>query len=240
VAKKKTASPAWRKRFLGVLGRTGNAKLAALEAGVDKGSAYYHRNRDARFAGQWDAAKAKGKAAAAAGKKTRPGKVSVELVLQDRKDGPKYVRAAEGRWCQAVEDAFFAALERTGCLRWAAAAAGVSTNTIHYRRRRYPDFAARCTAAEARAKERIPAILTAATIASFDPEIDGAGLPLVNVDQAIAIARLKCGEGAGRRRSRHARPEPTIEEVRDEVLRRIAAIRRHREKGEGDGDTPPP
>ncbi|HKR25464.1 MAG TPA: hypothetical protein VJS15_09410, partial [Allosphingosinicella sp.] len=89
------------------------------------------------------------------------------------------------------------------------------------------------------ARERIPALLSAATIAAFDPEIEDEGLPKVNVDQAIAIARLKCGGGgggAGGRRGRWIRKEPSSEEVRDEVLRRIAAIKAHRQKGGGEED----
>jgi hypothetical protein len=212
MGKKKTGkAPAWRRKFLCALRRTGNVKLAALHGAVDKTSAYDHRKRDPDFKARWEAAAAKGKAAAAAGKKARLPKVAVELVLRDGKNGPKYVRAADGRWCEAAEKAFFAGLERTGCTRWAAAEAGVSTRTIYYRRAHYPGFAARCAAAEARAKERIPAILTAAAIAAFDPEIEGEDLPPVNVDQAIQIARLKCGEGrdgaAGSRRGgRYAGP----------------------------------
>jgi hypothetical protein len=229
---------------LRALARSGNVGLAALEAGFDKSSAYYHRKRERDFARRWDAAKAKGKAAAATGKRARQGKIAVELVLRNGKDGPKYVRAAMGRWNDDVEAVFLAALERTGCIRWAAAAAGFSTRTIYYRRAHYPDFAERCDAAEARARQRIPAILTAATIATFDPEIDGESLPPVSIDQAIAIARLKCSSGGagagGGPRGGYIRREPSIEEVRDEVIRRIAAIRRHREQGGGGEEEQPP
>ena len=237
MAKRKQA-PAWRGAYLRALRRTGNSALAALQAGVDRTTIYYQRDRDPRFAAQREAARAKGKAAAAAGRKPPRGKVSVKLVLRNSRRGPKYVRAAEGRWSDEVEDGFLAALERTGCIRWAAAAVEMSTATIYYRHRRYPDFARRMAAAEARAKDSIPGYLTAATIASFDPEIEGEGLLPVNVDQAIAIAKLKCGPGAGG--ARDAVPEPTIEEVRDEIMRRIAAIRRHRAKAAGEGSNPPP
>jgi hypothetical protein len=243
MAKRKRV-PAWRKAFLGVLRRTGNIRLAALQAGADKGTAYAHRARDPGFAARWDAARAKGKAAAAAGRKAPLGKVSVELVLRNSKRGPKYVRAAEGRWSPAIEDRFLAALERTGCIRWAAAAAEMSTTTIYYRRRRYPDLAARMAAAEARAKDSIPGYLTAATIASFDPEIEGEGLPPVNVDQAIAIVKLKCGPGSAG--GRDAVPEPPIEEVRASIMRKLDAIEAHerkqaarKEDGDGPGGTAP-
>jgi len=160
------------------------------------------------------------------------------LVLRRTRHGDKLVRAGAGRWNARAEAVFLAELRRTGCVRWAAAACGFSTTGLHKRRGIYADFAARWAAAEAEAKERIPALLSAAAIASFDPEVADADLPRVNVDQAIQIARLKCSGGAAGGGDRFK--EPPIEEVRDEVLRRIAAIRRHREKGKGRDEAPPP
>jgi hypothetical protein len=200
---------------------------------MDVGTAYDRRINDEGFAARMDAARARGAAAAAAGK-ARLKKAGLELVVRNTGDRTQLVRAAPGRWNAKAEATFLAELRRTGCVRWAAAACGLSRTALYKRRNNYPDFAARWAAAEAEAKERIPALLSAAAIASFDPEVTDADLPRVNVDQAIAIARLKCGDGASGRR-RGARPEPSIEEVRDEVLRRLAAIRRHREKG-GDED----
>jgi hypothetical protein len=205
-------------------------------SGWRRGTAYDRRIKDDAFAARMEAARAKGKARAAAGKARLKRAAGQELVLRRTKHGDKLVRAAPGRWCAKAEAIFLAELRRTGCVRWAAAACGLSRTTLYNRRKAYPDFAARWAAAEAEAKERIPALLTAATIASLDPEVEGKDLPRVNVDQAIAIARLKCGDGAAGRRRRSAPPEPSIEAVRDEVLGRLAAIRRHREKG---GDSPP-
>jgi hypothetical protein len=239
MAKQKTAKD-WRD-LLGALRRTGNVRLAAREAGMDPGTAYDQRIKNDKFAARFDAARAKGKAAAAAGKARLRKAASQELVLRRTRHGDQLVRASPGRWCAKAEAIFLAELRRTGCVRWAAAACGLSTNTLYYRRKTYPAFAALWAAAEAEAKERIPALLSAATIASLDPEVAGEDLPKVNVDQAIAIARLKYSDGAGGRRRRSARPERPIEAVRDEVLRRLAAIRRHREKGEdGDPGNPPP
>lgn len=228
----------WRARFLRALAHTGNAALSALQAGIDKSTAYNHRKADPAFAARWGAAAAEGKAAAAAGKRRRPGRVKVELVMRNTKRGAQQVRAARGRWRQQVEDDFFAALERTACVRWAAAAAGLSSNALYYRRRHYPDFARRWDARVKDAEQRIPGLLTAATIASLDPEIEAGGLPPVSTSEAIAIARLKGLEaGAGARGSamRCGPPEPSIEEVRDDVLRRIAEIKRHRERKGGQG-----
>lgn len=163
------------------------------------------------------------------------------MIRHSKHCGTQLVKAGKGRWNSAAEAGFLAELARTGCVTWAADACGFSTTALYKRRAAHPDFAEKWRATEALAKERLPGLLVAASIASFDPEVEAEGLPPVDVDQAIAIARLKCcgGEdprGAGRGRGGVARRERSIEEVRDEVVRRIAAIRRHREGEEPDGE----
>ena len=151
-------------------------------------------------------------------------------MLRRTKHGDKLVRAAPGRWNAKAEAVFLAELRRTGCVRQAARACGLSTSALYKRRENYPDFAARWAAAEAVATERIPALLSAATIASLDPEVADAELPPVDIDQAIAIARLKCGPGAAGRRGRFARPERPIEAVRASILHKLDAIEAHGKK----------
>ncbi|HST37040.1 MAG TPA: hypothetical protein VLK25_10485 [Allosphingosinicella sp.] len=234
--KRGRAVPLWVKPFLAGLRRTGNVEAAALLAGIDKSTVYLRRKAEPGFAVRWAAALAMGKATA--GRRRRPPKrVPVELILRDGKHGPRFVRAAAGRWSAKVEAVFLAMLARTGCVRWAAAAAGMSANAFYQRRKAYPRFAADWAAAEAASEQRIPGFLTAATVASFDPEVAeelaGEDLPRVSIAEAIQIAKLK-GLGAGgaaKAQRGQARPLPSIEAVRDEVLRRIAAIRRHREEG---------
>ncbi len=237
MAKRKTARD-WD-AFLRGLRRSGNARLAAHEAGMDVGTAYDRRIKDPRFAARMAKAADEGKARAAMAKARRKT-LNQALVARKTKHGTQLVRAAPGRWSDAAEQTFLAELLRTGCARAGSRACGISTSALYKRRAKYPDFAAAWAATEALAKERIPALLSAAAIAALDPEIEDEGLPKVDVDQAIAIARLKCGGAAeAKRRGRWIRKEPSIEEVRDEVLRRVAAIRRHREREEGDDNSPP-
>ena len=233
MAKKKTAGEL--NGFLKALRRSGNIRLAAHEAGMDAGTVYDRRIKDPAFAARLKAALAAGKANAAAGK-ARRATSNAPLVARKTRHGTQLVRAAPGRWSDEVEAAFRATLRLTGCVRAAARACGLSTNALYERRGNYPGFAAAWAEDEAVARERVPALLSAAAIASLDPEIEDRALPKVDVDQAIAIARLKCGGGAAGRRGRWIRKEPTSEEVRDEVLRRIAAIKAHRERGQN----PPP
>jgi molybdenum-dependent DNA-binding transcriptional regulator ModE len=228
MAKRKTAAQ-WRE-LLEALGRTGNVRLAARAAGMNVGTAYDRCIKDDAFAARMDAARAKGKVRAAAGKARLKKAAGQELVLRRTRHGDKLVRASPDRWSAKAEATFLAELRRTGCVRWAAAACGLSTNALYYRRKTYSDFAERWAAAEAEARVRIPALLTAATIASLDPEVAGEDLPRVNVDQAIAIARLKCGDGAAGRKGRSAPAEPPIEEVRASIMRKLDAIEAHEKR----------
>ncbi|WP_395612267.1 hypothetical protein [Allosphingosinicella sp.] len=103
------------------------------------------------------------------------------------------MRAAPGRWSGRVEESFLDGLALTGCVRTAAAAAGISTNALYMRRGKYPEFAARWDERAARAGTELPALLNAAARESLSPELPGAKrrgrsrLPPIDVDQAIRI-----------------------------------------------------
>ncbi|HEX8213995.1 MAG TPA: hypothetical protein VF582_00820 [Allosphingosinicella sp.] len=224
---------AWRARFLRFLRATGNVRESAEAAGIDPGTAYNHRTKDVGFALRWEEARA---AAKAAGKARPPGRrrgaSGGELVARrSKRHGTQMVRAAPGRWCARVEKTFFAALGRTGCVTGAAAAAGISTTALYERREAYPEFDERWRTVEAEASERLPGLLTAATIASLDPEAEpdaaGGRLPEINVDQAIAIVRLKGGGGGGaaqRDGGRGRRPRVATNAEVDAALARELAI----------------
>jgi hypothetical protein len=233
-------APPWRGRFLRALRRSGNVAQAAEAAGVDRSSAYARRKAEPDFAAKWAAAAAAGKRENAlrlrSGRSRSSGRTAQDdLIVRNSKNGAQLVRAGPGRWSRRVERAFLDHYAQSGCIRRAARAAGVSATIIHYRKTRYPGFAADCAAAEARAKERLQGLVTAAGIASFDPEYAEEGLPRVSVAEAIAILRLK-GAGPAAGAGGKTRPLPSIEQVRDEVLRRIAAIRRHQGEPPASGE----
>jgi hypothetical protein len=196
----------WRKVFLRALARTGNVRAAAADAGVNTETAYNHRAKDPAFGKAWAAAAAKGKTAAAKDKARRASGAG-ELVLRRTRLGDQLVRVGAGRWSRRAEDVFFAALERTACVREAAAACGFSTNALYARRGAYPEFAVKWARVLAAAKAQIPDLLAAATLASLDPEAAprrGLGrLPKVNVDQAIRISAMEEKKRERRGRSPH-------------------------------------
>ena len=225
----KRKEPAWRARFLRGLARYANVRLAAQAAGVDAGTAYNHRKKDAGFAARWDAAKARGPEDCwTPGMRRRRRPREPDLTLRRTASGEQMIRASDERWNPDADAAFFATLKATACIARAAEACGFSRAAIDRRRKAYPEFDAELRAAEAAAKEELHRLVVRAGIAAFDPDSE-VEAPPVSVGDAIAILRLK-GTGGP---AAAAPPLPPAEEVREEVMRRIRAIRRHRELEEG-------
>jgi hypothetical protein len=249
VAHKKKVAGLWRKRFLGGLARSANARLAAERAGVDHSTAYLLRKQDSGFALAWRRALAWGRMRTKAegrpvfpGGRPRPARNGEAAdprplkVVALKEGGTRHVRIGEGRWGPGDDDAFFEAFERTGSLRQAAKAAGFSTNAVHQRRRANPGFARRWQEVKEQGREGNEMTMIHAVGRTFDPDpeveraVDEAAEapPRPTVAEAIRIAQL-FQRAAAREAARQAGPkEPPIEAVRDEVLARLAAIRAHR------------
>jgi hypothetical protein len=230
----KKKSPLWRKVFLRALARTGNARASAVEAGVDVGTAYDHRIKDGAFLAQWAGALATF-TARPPGRGGKAGKAG-EMVLRRTQHGDKLVRAAPGRWCARVEETFFDGLEETGCVRAAAAAAGISTNALYARRKAYPEFAERWDEIGARAGKQLPTLLHTAAVVSLGanpstgsgqrPRRGRGRLPKVNVDQAIRISRIKGpgGSAGADARDCNGRLRATEEELNEAILKKLDVL----------------
>lgn len=250
--RRKRAGAGWRKRFLAALARTANVDLSAEKAGVDRSTVFLLRKRDPMFAAAWLRARAWGRARVAAEgrpvhaggrpRPARPGEAADarELVVRTSKNaGTQIVRAGAGRWSPGAERDFIAYLVAGFGVRYAARAVGFSAFAIYKRRLNDPGFAARLDAAREEGKIRNDGLLIDAVPLALDPEVIEAAeaLPRPTIAEAIQIVRLyrPPGERAGRGR-RHGPREPSIEEVRNEVLRRLRTIRAHRAERGGESD----
>ncbi|HYD13756.1 MAG TPA: hypothetical protein VEC11_12985 [Allosphingosinicella sp.] len=227
--------------------RTGNVRTSAFEAGVDPGTAYDHRAKDAGFRAGWAGA-LKGFAAMEAKKRARgplhhgshgpPPRAGEELILRRTKHGDKLVRAVAGRWSRRVEESFLDGLEATGCVRSAAAAAGLSTNAFYNRREKYPEFAARWDERVGRFREQLPGLINAAAVESMSPGVPGAKrrgrarLPKLSGGEAVRVyainenAKAKA-RGPARRggiSARELQPERSEEEEKEEVVQKLATL----------------
>jgi hypothetical protein len=152
--------PRWTIAFLRALERTGNARAAAEDAGIDHSTAYARRKVHEEFADAWDAAVYR----YAVAKEAREAE---EIARLKKAPPPHFVRspspakagedvfadgqvkrAGRGRWSKAKEAIFFEELAATANASRAAAAVGMSKNAVLQRRLRHPVFAVwvRCEA----------------------------------------------------------------------------------------------
>ena len=246
--------PRWTIAFLRSLERTGSPERAALDAGVDRTTAYARRKAHADFAESWEAAlgvcsgRAQDEVQERVGfwEKVR-GKVTPSILKQEgqsldrlgtngtgdelhasKSSGGKMVRAGAGRWNAAAEERFFAELAATANVKRACAAAGVSTNAVYARRLKRPDFRAKWDAVLETGRAAVEMHLVEAAKKSFDPdELDvGDAGSKVSVTEAIRIVQLH-----GKAPGRNLPPEPSspqddIHEVRERIFQKLQRLRK--------------
>ena len=176
----------------------------------------------------------------------RGGSSSRLVVRFNKREGAQLVAAGAGRLSPEQQERFLEGLKETANVRASAAAVGVSTTALYNRRKLYPLLEAEWAAAKETGCRRVSLMLIEAAQAALDPEADAEalGLPRVSVSEAIAILKLHRFDEAGAPSHAGARAEARarakavedmpIEAVRDEVMRRIEAIRAHREGGGGE------
>ena len=204
--------PRWVIPFLRALERTGVARAAALDAGIDYTTAYARRTAHADFADRWATALERHKAAKARAEAeeldaVRAGRWGPSTIASSGNGSPvrpgedlvvangQVKRAGNGRWSARKEKIFFDELAATANARRAAGAVGMSKNAVLQRRQRHPAFAAKWDAVVAAAKVNIKLYLIEASNRTFDPDAFETGdvAPKVTIDQAIRIAQLDGG-----------------------------------------------
>lgn len=234
-------TPARQALFLKVLGETGNASEAARAAGVRRGTPYNLKRRDELFAR--DCAEAVASAPARIGAR-KPG--DLQTIRKSAGGRTQLAAVRANQWSKRDDEAFFAHLEATGNVRASARAIGRHPNSAWRRRRECADFARQFEAALGDAEVRLEYALVdyannlvdrAAEALEPPPDDAGAGAQsdtITPVEASFALQVLKWLDGrkAGKRRgARHHGPkEPSIEEVTERIVRRVEAIKRHRER----------
>jgi hypothetical protein len=209
--------------------------LAATRAGIDKSSAYQARRRNPAFATSWDRALTEGRAKLTAGlvpasDTPRPRLLADQIVRATRNGRACIARASAGRWSIAAERAFLTELTATANVKAAARAAGVSATTAYNRKRQWPAFAAAWAEAQREGYDRVEMLLICAATTTLDPEPppEPREGPEMSVDQAMNLLKVHRAGMRGGKPQRYdwRRREPDIEEVRAEVLRRLAVMDR--------------
>src|SRR5436190_2178898 len=234
-----------RADYLEHLRRTGNGSAAAAAIGMHRDCTEKRRRRDPAFARDCAAAEAEAARTLAGARDCFDG--VDDPARQIIKRGPNgrtmIVATRQGKWSKSVETVFLDALRQCGNISAAARAAGVSPRLIYRRRSEWPAFAEKLEQALDDAEIALEFRLAREAAGSADkgePDPRGAGFetggeppaPPQRFDPDLAFRFLKWREqkrrGTAPPRGRVA-AGPSIEEAGDEIVRRVAAIRRHRE-----------
>jgi hypothetical protein len=236
-----------------VLSQTGNRQFAAQAIGVEPRLMDQRREFDPALDAAWEEAldQADRRLEGAKGPLDTSG---MNVIKRGHRGRLQIVAAGPKRWSRPVEENFFAALAACGTISAAARAVGFSLSCIDQRRRKWPDFAARMEEALDAAEIEIEFRLATcsnppetergaggAGAAGLDETPASAGVTgKFDPDLALRFLRFREEKRRGRAKVRGRVPEPPrIEDVTDKILRRIAAIKRHRERERGQ-DMPPP
>jgi molybdenum-dependent DNA-binding transcriptional regulator ModE len=239
--------PRWVHAFLRALERTGVARVAAEDAGVDYTTAYARRRAHADFASDWAwvlqayaervereqaeelaalrSAQGKPSPGSPAASPTSPacgrGELGDELIAS----GGQLKRAGHDRWGKRKQEALLAELAAHGNFRQASKAVGISYEAVRKRRRRNPSLEKACKAAIEACRARIPEFLAGAAAATFDPDaIADSGtnpFPKVTIADAIRIAQL----GGSKKQEPDELPDPFAEEAARMTPDDVAALR---------------
>jgi hypothetical protein len=245
--------PQWRRTFLRELGRGGSVALAADKCGIDRSSAYQLRKRNAAFAASWDRAQEAARERLSFESPLRDGGCATsseaprdertlrtapklrgdEIVRSSRAGRPCIARVGPGRWSAKSERAFIAELTATANVAAAARAAGVSTTAAYNRRRLWPAFAEAWREALAEGYVRLETLLIHAATSTLDPEPEPEAeraAPLMSVEQAMNLFKLHRASQQGGKPQRYGWRQqlPDIEDVREEILRKVAALEKAR------------
>lgn len=163
-------------RFLRALRRTGNATMAAEEAGIARKAIYQRRARNPDFAAEWDAAVAYAQAqlatdGAAAARGDSAISTGGEFTVRASRGRTMQVRRApRGLLTAKGEQTFLAHLAATANVRLSAAATGIGWSAIYARRARSARFAAAMADALEQGYERLELALLANAIETLAPD----------------------------------------------------------------------
>jgi len=162
-----------------------------------------------------------------------------EIVLRTSgSGGPHLARGGAKRFTPEAQAAFLDHLAASCNVSWSAAQAGVSAVTAYNHRRSHAGFARGWEEALREGQVRLETELVGTAIAYVAGLRSDEDLTLthMSVRDAIALLRRQGGDGGGpTARGGRFRPRPRpLEEARDSILAKLAAIEAMR-PGEGDG-----
>src|SRR3954451_9785997 len=206
------AQRAQNRAFLKALGRSGNVRLAAREAGAKYGTMQHRRKQHPAFALRWDAAIALAQARLGRGaERTRAfsptprprGGVGLvhrtaggEAHLVRLKDGRVQMRRAQpNKLTRAAEQAFLTALSATANVTLSAAAVGASPRAFYRRKMQCAGFAREMRQALQMGYDRLEEALLESTLAEAHEHDEWRhneppAIPPMSANQALQLMYL--------------------------------------------------
>lgn len=151
--------------------------------------------------------------------------------LQTGRHGPQLVRTRGRRWSDRAEKRFLDHLAAAANVIASAQACGFSPQALYARRRKDAAFAERWDAALAQGYAHIEALLVQRSIEVLEGVEPDPATPIIIRDMTVKDALMLLGhhrrvvQGFPLKSRRWQRPVP-IEEVRQDVLRKVAAMER--------------
>lgn len=230
--------------FLRALERSGDARAAVKDAGIDHTTADARGGRMRILSGLWRDA-----LAAHAAARELEQAAELEALRRDPStafggsppgsgedlvaSGGKMKPRGDDKWGKHKEAAFFTELAATANVSRAAKAAGVSENAVYQRRLRDGHFTAKWAAVRDMAKASIDMHLLEETKKSFDPDtLDTGGVqPRVTIEQAIRISQSgpKAERGVAAPDPFEEAPAPSeadeVDAIREQIIRKLRRMR---------------
>lgn len=224
-----------RQTYLEVLAETGNKRAAAEAIGFRRNRMDGIRKRDPAFAADCEAALLAADARLKGAEWQFEGVEGPEFqtLRQCRNGRVQIIAVGPGRWSKRIEDRFLAMLSQCGNVEASARAVGFAGTDIFRRRRQWPGFDRRMAEALDEADVRLEFRL-ACHGNTVPPEGDApVGCPEVPFDPEFALKYLKWRQEkkAGRGRRGRVPTPPSMESVTEKIVRRVEAIKKHRERG---------
>lgn len=236
-----------REVYLEGLRATGCHAAAAREAGITPGGARRYRRRRPEFEAACRSAEEEAqRRLSGAEPGSRAGRHGQSESIRRGADGRLKIQAnGRRRWSRKAEERFFAVLRETGNIAGSARAAGVSREAVWKRRRCWPAFARRVEEtleeAEVTLEFRVACLGTNWSEASHaDSGAAGDGGTVERASEAgpfdseLALRFLKWREDKRRGRRASVAALPPVEEARERILRKVIAMKRHKEKREAE------
>ena len=179
----------------------------------------------------------------AMGRGPRTKKVEAGTVVRRTRWAPAQRVRAQRQWCEEDEEKFLDCLAATCSVQMACEQADVPPTTVYRQRRKRADFALNWQAAleQGYAALEMQLVEAANRSLSGEPARGPVVVETMSAETALRVLSAHRAAVSGRGKAGgYQAPRPTLEQVQDGILAKIAAIKRARERSDEAAEWPVP